>query len=320
MNTMSAKLAVRGRKVRHRCCVQRGRSTQLGRAERHLRNAVKRAEASSTAHPILLVRLSNGAVTACLWTAALTPSFAGMQGPAASPDASPDRHAAERASARAEAEAWLRDRGAVLAADFIAEPHDAAWAASAGKVLRRVLGDRAAGAPMAGASIDAGSMQAQVGFLQDRVEALAQELSLVRQQLDRGGAREARSAAPAVDVLSERNDPVARAAAEQAARIRDAAREASFRAEPADPVWAGKVSVELRNALAGDAETPPLPVRSIECRSRSCRVEIEDGATGDADRAVSQLAWRMAASFKTLSLSRIDMGGGASVTVLYWTR
>jgi hypothetical protein len=174
---------------------------------------------------------------------------------------------------------------------------------------RKELPDGHPFAPVAG---DGRAVRAELAALHERVETLADELALVRRQLA-AAPRQMDSSAEAVRPHPTREE------AEREVRARDAELQSAFNAERIDPQWAGGAAATLRQALGGD-ESSTIAVRSVECRSRTCRAEIGNEGNADINRFLSSLALRLADTFGTMATGRVDQGGASSTTVLYFSR
>jgi hypothetical protein len=92
--------------------------------------------------------------------------------------------------------------------------------------------------------------------------------------------------------------------------------EGDFRLEPVDPAWADKATAQVRSAL--EHANVREKVRSTECRSRICRIEIVDGDI--VQPVFSQINPLLAADFPTGSSIRTIAGDGTPVTTFYFAR
>jgi hypothetical protein len=85
----------------------------------------------------------------------------------------------------------------------------------------------------------------------------------------------ARNGTPAAPPSADEAQPAeSREAAPPAAKGPPPDPEADFRAEPIDSGWASSASARVSTAFKAD--NVKAVVRNMECRSRSCRVEVED--------------------------------------------
>ena len=118
---------------------------------------------------------------------------------------------------------------------------------------------------------------------------------------------------------NSRTDPGARAETEQAERLRLAASESAFRNEPNDTGWSRNAAASVRAALQGDT---PLrgELRSVECRSRSCRVELGADPTGANFPDLPVRLLQLAQTLPNLTATQVDQGDGRKATVLYLSR
>jgi hypothetical protein len=175
------------------------------------------------------------------------------------------------------------------------------------------------GHPFAAPRSEMPAQQTSLAALQDRVDALADEVAQLRAQMAPAGSAPAAGTAPARERV--RRGPEALAADRQAARGRDAARESAFRAEPVDTAWASGTAARMRSVLAAVPGIDPGAVRSIDCRSRGCRIELalENGPA--LNQALTLLGQHFAGAMGTMTANTPDEGDGAgNVTVLHLSR
>jgi len=115
-----------------------------------------------------------------------------------------------------------------------------------------------------------------------------------------------------------RTDPEARADAERRHREYVAGVVASFRSEATDPRWSSATSSVIQAAIADDHDLRPL-VHGVECRSRTCRVEIADDASGKPSKSLLMLVHQVSRDLPSVVFDRVENGGGAAM-VLYMSR
>jgi hypothetical protein len=152
--------------------------------------------------------------------------------------------------------------------------------------------------------------------IKQQIALLRREVADIRQQL----ARAPGTARIAEVVPDPRRDPNARAEAERAERLRVASSESAFRSEHEDARWNQGAVAAIRAALAESDETIRNQVRSIECRSQSCRVEINSDASGTLARDLPILLGRLGQSLPNVTAGQIDQGDGRQAMVLYLGR
>ncbi|MBS0449357.1 MAG: hypothetical protein JSR59_25845 [Proteobacteria bacterium] len=129
-------------------------------------------------------------------------------------------------------------------------------------------------------------------------------------------------AAPAVhEAASPRMDAQARAEAARAERRRAADGEADFRAEPVDAAFVAGTVDKVRGAFEGASEPLRSRLRSVECRSRSCRVELVDVlAPRPDDSELIPVLNRIADTLPRASVTRPDGPDADGRVVLYLSR
>lgn len=75
----------------------------------------------------------------------------------------------------------------------------------------------------------------------------------------------------------------------------------------------------MQEALAGD-EAMQAAVHNVECRSRSCRLEIADDGAGTLAKSIPSLAFRLAETLPEMMSGQVEDGNGGSTTILYLSR
>jgi hypothetical protein len=96
-------------------------------------------------------------------------------------------------------------------------------------------------------------------------------------------------------------------------------REAAFRTETIDARWSATTVSKLQQALsAADAGAPT--VRSLECRSRSCRLEIGAVDPQQLDAFMPGFANRIAGTLGSIAASPVDAADGTQAMLLFLSR
>ena len=151
--------------------------------------------------------------------------------------------------------------------------------------------------------------------LRQEVELLRREVRDLRVQVSRmPGAAQAAAAPP-----DPRVDPVARQQAQQAEHQRIASAESAFQGERRDARWSQDQTAAIRSSLAQAGDGMSNLVRSIDCCSQTCRVEIS--AAGPAlGQDVPMLLTQLGASLSHMTAGQVDQGDGTEATVLYLSR
>jgi hypothetical protein len=106
---------------------------------------------------------------------------------------------------------------------------------------------------------------------------------------------------------------------EQRAKEHIAAVAASFGREIRDQRWSTDMGEALRNTLATE-ELASANVQAIDCRTKTCRVELQDDGTGRMQALVPMLAVQMAESLPNLTAEQVPGPNGTMATVLYLSR
>lgn len=152
----------------------------------------------------------------------------------------------------------------------------------------------------------------------DELDAVRQELSALRAELGtlRTVERARVEAAPAPERTVEAPTP-----AEQEQRFVNYMTEFDqrFRDEPRDHTWADATADEIRRVLASGAVSPGI-VTDVDCRSRTCKLELADADRGVLGKTIDGLVQEFAA---TLPNARVAHDGDLErpkPTALYFTR
>lgn len=89
----------------------------------------------------------------------------------------------------------------------------------------------------------------------------------------------------------------------------------SFQAEAADRQWSGKVEAEISAALNNDHVK--LNAKSVECRSKTCRLELEGNEPGAQMKGLPLVANHLAATLPSTMGHEESDGHGGTHMVLY---
>jgi hypothetical protein len=129
------------------------------------------------------------------------------------------------------------------------------------------------------------------------------------------------------DVAALRAEVASGASAAQAGRhpspLADAAQmataEAAFRGETVDPDWSGAMADSVR-AIVAQVDREHVPPHSVECRSRSCRVELAAGSGPRTEVDLAPVLERFAQTLPRATAGQVDAADGRRVTVVYLSR
>ena len=91
---------------------------------------------------------------------------------------------------------------------------------------------------------------------------------------------------------------------------------ASYRKEPVDPSWSSSKMSVIQTALASKPELRQL-VRSVECRSQTCRVEFADEGSGRPSNAVQSFLADLGTELPTAIAERVEQAGRPGSTAFY---
>lgn len=113
--------------------------------------------------------------------------------------------------------------------------------------------------------------------------------------------------------------PPARAEPAPDERLRLAQAEAAFQREPVDAAWSRAAGQELLGALAQSGDGLAAAVRQIDCRARTCRIDLAAGAQAALDDLLPVLLGASGGGFSSAETVPRDPGD-ASPGLLFLTR
>lgn len=93
--------------------------------------------------------------------------------------------------------------------------------------------------------------------------------------------------------------------------------DAALRRESVDPEWAPSASAAIHDAIAADAELASL-ARDVECRSRTCRVELADDTVA-LGTSLPRFLQQLGAALPGVAADHVDDHGEATL-VLFLSR
>jgi hypothetical protein len=158
-----------------------------------------------------------------------------------------------------------------------------------------------------GRALGAARLNGQVAALE------AQVADLKRAASGTGGGGGEPPAAPALSSAEER----ARDAQGRRAYLDGV--EAAFQKEPLDSQWSAAATSAVQVVVG--AEGVRLDVRGLDCRSVTCRAEIADDGSGDAQQEkLAQLAMRLAGKLPNVLVDHLEDSSGRKKIVLYLSR
>jgi hypothetical protein len=169
--------------------------------------------------------------------------------------------------------------------------------------------DRAAGASPAGERA-AISESAELAALRQEVAQLRDVVTIERQKPVTPDPAKTELVDPEIQALDTQ--------AEQERRHREYVEgvAASYGREPVDPSWSSSKMSVIQTALASNPELRQL-VRSVECRSQTCRMEVADEASGKPSNAVQSFLAGLGTELPTAIAERVEQAGRPGSTVFY---
>jgi hypothetical protein len=91
---------------------------------------------------------------------------------------------------------------------------------------------------------------------------------------------------------------------------------AAFNNEKVDAPWAGRVSSRITSSFEGD-DRLRRSLRTVECRSQTCRVQIDEDDSNEISRRMPVVSLALADVLPTLSAEHVDQGNGHRTMILY---
>lgn len=193
-----------------------------------------------------------------------------------------------------------------------------AAAAPAGPAMAAAQGATATPAertPM-GQTLPANEAGVALADLMQQVQLLRREVADLRLKVSRlPGVTDAEPHPP-----DPRSDSVALEQYRQVERLRVASAETAFRNQADDPRWSQSAAASVRTALGQAHDSMRNQVRSIECRSQTCRVEINAGPGDPAALDLPVVIARLGQVLPNVTAGQVDQGNGRTATVLYMSR
>ena len=176
---------------------------------------------------------------------------------------------------------------------------------------------REASVPTERVQVVSRSEDKEVAQLLQQVKELQGRLSSVRSQM-------AELSAGAAHAVPTRDEKPAEPLTVEEQRAQDRERlktymagvEQSFSNEKVDAAWAAGTSSRVATTFDGD-EVLKGVARTVECRSQTCRVQIEDDGSNRLARRMPFVAIGLADVLPTISAQHIEQGNGRSAMVLY---
>ncbi|MFB9241550.1 hypothetical protein IV454_06865 [Massilia antarctica] len=96
--------------------------------------------------------------------------------------------------------------------------------------------------------------------------------------------------------------------------------ETMFRAEQTDPAWSTYATSAVRAALARANAGLESQVRRLECRTKTCRVEINPTSADLLESSMAAVLANVAAAIPNMTATQVGSDDGSEATVLYLTR
>lgn len=157
----------------------------------------------------------------------------------------------------------------------------------------------------------------QEDVLQRQIEDLQRRLAALDSRTARGAMPQPVVASAVHPDTEEQRDPQTRM--EQQRRYHESMQQlaAAFERETVDRGWSDRTTAALRTTFGDGFRGGEM--RSIDCRSTTCRIEIAEDNSGEFSKSMPLLALQLAQTLPNMSADRNDDGSGQSRTILYLT-
>ncbi|MDQ1830884.1 hypothetical protein [Massilia scottii] len=96
--------------------------------------------------------------------------------------------------------------------------------------------------------------------------------------------------------------------------------ETMFRAEQTDPAWSMYATSAVRAALARTNAELESQVRRLECRTKTCRVEMNPTSADLLESSLGAVLANVGAAIPNMTATQVGSDDGSEATVLYLTR
>lgn len=195
----------------------------------------------------------------------------------------------------------------------------------AGAIFWYAEAGRAPASASTSAVASAATSQRDVEQLTREIESLRREVSSLKSQ--HAEASTNRSGQAPIDVsrtpesrAASTPEDIAAIRAEEAERHREyvAGVAQSFAAEKVDPHWAGSTAALVENVFAGD-QTLRTFDHQVQCRERTCRLEITNADTGQLRERLPFITLGVAGALPNIAAEQVRQPDGRTTMVLYMT-
>lgn len=146
--------------------------------------------------------------------------------------------------------------------------------------------------------------------MQQRLETLERDMAQLRTQLA--------ALTQTVSRLAEQS-PGGPGALNDSARLL-AGRETRFRDEQIDPAWSASATNAIQTALHQKSIEDVSRIGHLECRGRTCRLELPAEAGSAIADDLPSILHAMGPVLARAEVTRADHGDGRSATVFYFSR
>ena len=156
--------------------------------------------------------------------------------------------------------------------------------------------------------------------LRYELAALRAEVADLKRQMAAQSSVRPAQAVPAQAARQPGVDPLAQAEEDRQRREQMQTLEAAFRGESSDPLWSGQAGAVVQAAFARN-KALQAALRSVECRSRTCRVEVAaDGGGSALAKLIPVLALQVGKDLPSMTVSEAEDPPGVGTTILYFSK
>jgi hypothetical protein len=167
-----------------------------------------------------------------------------------------------------------------------------------------------------GQGLYAAELKAEVTGLRIRLAELNSEVDSLKEtkKTAGGGERQGRDPSPA---SPQKSREAREKEWEQKHSQMIADLESSFRTEAQNPAWSAETTATIQAALRSEDVLLTAAAQGLECRSRSCRLELTDDGSGKLAKALPMFAQRIAQPLPDILADHKVSDDGTAKYILY---
>jgi len=158
----------------------------------------------------------------------------------------------------------------------------------------------------------------EVAALRAEVRALGAEVARLREQINSPVAAPKTAQGLAVDPQPTRGS-VSREEQETERHALMTKVEDNFNRQPRDAKWASDTTAAIKDTLNAEEDLRSAGAQ-VDCRSQSCRVELEEASPGKLSKSLRHMMRQLGEPLPKMSVEYTDRGNGRTNIVVYMDR